>query len=240
MIDEVTDIRAAASTLVRQDCPGRFGAVHLRRLDAADTKTRRPLVFLHPSPYSGAYFETVMPLLNDQRTIIAPDYPGYGESAPPTAPPSIGDYALAIFDALDSLSIAQADVVGFHTGCLVGAEMALHQPDRIASLILIDIPYYVGAERSDMHARVVESDTAQDERTRWGFHAAFTYASDERLPLVATPAHIIATQSSLLEPTRQASRMLPNCKLIERLDITRLVFEDHTRPIANAILEALA
>jgi pimeloyl-ACP methyl ester carboxylesterase len=223
----------------REDRSSRSGAIHVRQLDARNAETCRPLLFLHPSPYSGAYFETVMSLLNDDRKIIAPDYPGYGNSALPTAPPSISDYALAMLDVLESLAIEQVDIVGFHTGCLVGAEMSLREPDKIASLNLIDIPYYVGEARRDMYARAVEPDKTEDAYTRWGFHAAFTYASDERLPLVATPATVIATQSRLLEPTRLAARILPNCRLIERLDITRPVFEDNARRIAGSILEAL-
>jgi len=232
-------VAADAPQITRQDCAGQYGSLHTRRLSARGAEIHRPLLLLHPSPYSGAYFETVMPLLNEGRQIIAPDYPGYGNSAPPTAPPSIDDYALAMLEILDSLAIEQVDIVGFHTGCLVSVAMALREPTEIASLVLIDVPYYVGEARGDMYARAVEPVAAADASARWGFHAAFTYASDERLPLVATQAHIIATQSSLLEPTRQAASILPNCRLVERLDITRPVFEDHARQIADVILEAL-
>lgn len=136
--------------------PGRCGAVHLRYLAARDAERRPPLLCLHPAPYSGIYFTTVMPLLNAGRAIIAPDYPGYGGSTPPPAPPSVGDYASAILDVIDDMSIESADVVGFHTGCLVGCEMALLDSATIRRLVLIDIPFFAGDERVDLLARTTQ------------------------------------------------------------------------------------
>ena len=56
------------------------GQVHVRTLNASGSESAPALICLHPSPYSGCYFETVMPLLNDGRRVVAPDYPGYGSS----------------------------------------------------------------------------------------------------------------------------------------------------------------
>ncbi|MFQ5635623.1 MAG: alpha/beta fold hydrolase [Gammaproteobacteria bacterium] len=264
-----------APQLVRVYHACRFGQVHVRRLPARDGDMHPLLLCLHPAPYSGAWFTTVMPLLNEGRSVIAPDYPGYGGSAPTSSPPSIEDYALAMMDVLDDMGITQTDVLGFHSGCLVAAEMALHDDARVRRLALIDVPFFVGRERDDMHARnaVPREFTGQlsdlaDEwdgkitnrldsmpmerafelfveslrsagRSHWGFHAALTYASDERLALVATPARVIATGSTLLEPTRRAARALRNAELIERLDITRAVFEESAVTIAAEIDTAL-
>ncbi len=253
----------------------RFGELHVRRLPARDAATHPPLLCLHPSPHSGAYFATVMPLLNRARDVIAPDYPGYGGSSPPPAPPSIDDYAVAMLELLDDMEVARVDALGFHTGCLVAAETALQGPARIERLVLVDIPYFTGSERDELYARTavprplnadpsclasewetnvtqrldamslaraielfVESLRAAD-RSHWGFHAAFTYPSDERLPSVMTPTHVIATQSGLLDATRRAARALPDVRLIERLDIVRAVFEEGASRIAAEIEAAL-
>lgn len=131
----------------------RFGQLHLRRLSAREAAAHPPLLCLHPSPHSGAYFSTVMPLLNRARAVIAPDYPGYGGSSPPPAPPSIDDYAVAMLEMLDDMDVARVDALGFHTGCLVAAEMAVREPGRFGTLVLVDIPYFHAAERDDRRAR---------------------------------------------------------------------------------------
>ena len=103
-----------------------LGQIHVRSLAAAHGDEKPPLLCLHPSPYSGAYFETVMPLLNDGRRVIAADYPGYGGSYRLDQPPSIADYAQANIDSvLADESGEQLDLLGFHSGCLVAAEIAL-------------------------------------------------------------------------------------------------------------------
>ncbi|MBT8444766.1 MAG: alpha/beta hydrolase, partial [Gammaproteobacteria bacterium] len=129
--------------------------LHLHCMPAGRAEDQPPLLCLHPAPYSGAWFATVMPLLNQGRVVIAPDYPGYGGSAPTETEPSIRDYADAMLDLLDDMSIARADVVGFHTGCLVGAEMSLVRADRVRRLILIDVPCFSGEERRKLYARAV-------------------------------------------------------------------------------------
>ncbi|MFW2404645.1 MAG: alpha/beta fold hydrolase [Gammaproteobacteria bacterium] len=133
----------------------RFGELHLHRMPASGPENQPPLLCLHPAPYSGAWFATVMPLLNDGRDVLAPDYPGYGGSAPPATEPTIFDYANAMLDLLDDMAIARVDVVGFHTGCLVGAEMCLASAERIRRLVLIDVPYFTGDERTELYAQAV-------------------------------------------------------------------------------------
>ena len=109
-----------------------FGQIHARVVAAAGEESQPPLLCLHPAPASGLYFATAFPYLNAHRRIIAPDYPGYGGSDPLDEPPGIDDYAKAMLEVLDAMETADAvDVLGFHTGCLVAAELAIDQPDRI-------------------------------------------------------------------------------------------------------------
>ena len=118
------------------------GQVHARTLNSVGKEQSPALICLHPSPYSGSYFETVMPLLNDGRRVVAPDYPGYGGSYPLEAPPSIEDYAQAMIDAVFAGEDDTVDLLGFHSGCLVAAEIALRIPQRIRHLLIIDAPYF--------------------------------------------------------------------------------------------------
>ena len=112
---------------------------------------QRILLCLHPAPFSGAFFETVMPLLASQRRVIAPDYPGYGASTAPSAEPDIAAYARSMLALAGRLAPDSAvDILGFHTGCLVGAEMALQAPGQVGQLVLVDVPYFVGEQQEKM------------------------------------------------------------------------------------------
>ena len=109
------------------------------------------LLCLHPAPHSGLYFETVMPLISTNRRVVAPDYPGYGGSSPVANEPTIADYARTMLALLEELSPeGPAAVLGFHTGCLVAAEMAVLAPSLCERLVLIDIPYFTGDKQRDM------------------------------------------------------------------------------------------
>ncbi len=69
--------------------------------------------------------------------------------------------------------------------------------------------------------------------TTFGFHAAFTYPCEERFPKIKHPALVIATQSGLLAPSRQAAGMLADCTLRECLEIERAVMETGIEKIAK-------
>jgi len=135
----------------------RFGQVHARHLDARGKKTQAPLICLHPAPSSGLYFTTVMPMLNSGRQVIAPDYPGYGGSDELATQPSIADYAQATLELLENIGIdVPVDILGFHTGCLVAAEMVLLQPDSVRRLVLCDVPYFDAEQRRNLHQQMAQ------------------------------------------------------------------------------------
>ncbi len=135
------------------------GQVHLRRVNAGSSDAP-PLVCLHPAPYSGLYFTKIMPLLG--RDVIAPDYPGYGGSTRLPAAPSIADYAAVMLECIDALGLeGQVDLFGFHSGCLVAAEMSITAPDRFHRVALCDIPYF----DADMQADLIEKIAYQVKLT---------------------------------------------------------------------------
>ncbi|WP_417608674.1 alpha/beta fold hydrolase [Parasphingorhabdus sp.] len=71
------------------------------------------------------------------------------------------------------------------------------------------------------------------------FHASFSYDVEARLPLVDRPSLIMATQSGLLQPTRRAAQLMPQARLIERLDIKRGVLDQGAQHTAQEILPFL-
>ncbi|MEO0996839.1 MAG: alpha/beta fold hydrolase [Pseudomonadota bacterium] len=147
---------ATRSTAMRRRfIDGRHGQLLLHEFGPRGDETRPPLLCLHPMPYSGAFFRTIAPRLADGRRVIALDFPGYGQSDALPKPPEIADFrqaALAVLDWIDGS--APSDLLGFHTGCLVGADAAIAAPKRVRRLVLVDVPYFPGDKAAAMLARM--------------------------------------------------------------------------------------
>lgn len=128
----------------------RFGQIHYRLARPDSGKTASPpLVALHLSPNSGQVFTTFLPLIAKDRVAIAPDYPGYGMSDAIEGLQRIEDYAAAMLDLLESLSISgPIDLLGYHTGTAVALEMARQQPNRVRKLMLVAVPVLTEEERA--------------------------------------------------------------------------------------------
>ena len=126
-----------------------FGQVHCR-ITTAENNQNKTIVMLHPMPFSGLFYDTTTQHLSKNHTVISPDYPGYGASDR-IAELSIEKWADCMAETLDVFDLEHpAEVVGFHTGCLVGTELSLRHPGLVNRLVLIDAPYFNAADRADM------------------------------------------------------------------------------------------
>jgi pimeloyl-ACP methyl ester carboxylesterase len=125
-------------TIRRAFIDGRFGQIHVRIAHPTSNISKPPVLCLHQSPLSGAVYTRLLSELGKDRIVVAPDYPGFGESEyRPSTPPEIKDYAAAVMDVMDSLRCTTFDVVGYHTGSKVAVETALQQPLRVRKLVII-------------------------------------------------------------------------------------------------------
>ena len=107
------------------------------------------LLCLHETPMTGRMFSGVLGLLGRERSVYAPDMPGFGGSDSSAAPPTIPDYAAAIGDFLDTMRFRQVDLLGCQTGALVAAELAILRPALIRRVVLATIPALNDAERAE-------------------------------------------------------------------------------------------
>jgi len=105
-----------------------------------------PLVALHLVPNSSQVFERFLPLVANDRAAIAFDLPGFGMSDP--VEDTIPAYAAAMLAGLDGLGVEQIDLLGYHTGAAVAAEMLRQQPERVRRLILAAVPVLTDEERA--------------------------------------------------------------------------------------------
>jgi len=206
------------------------GRIRVHRWSAAFADQAAPdLVLLHPMPHDGLFFRTIAPLLAIGRTVIAPDYPGYGGSDGLEGTPTIGLYADAMIDAIHS-SQGPVDLFGFHTGCLVAVEMSLRYPGEVRRLVQVDVPYFDPAKRQELMA---------GEFAVGGFIAAFSYAGEEHYPRVQHDCLVVATTSSLLEPSRAASAAILGCRLQEMPEIHEPALENGATVISRSTLKFL-
>jgi pimeloyl-ACP methyl ester carboxylesterase len=77
--------------------------------------------------------------------LIAPDLRGRGDSVAVTGPSSVARHAADMVAVLDQLGIASAHVCGMSMGGFVAVELAVSQPERVKSLVLIDGGFPVAA-----------------------------------------------------------------------------------------------
>jgi pimeloyl-ACP methyl ester carboxylesterase len=97
------------------------------------------LLLLHGYPSSSRMFDTLIPLLADRYHIVAPDYPGFGQSDAP--PPASFAYT---FDHLAEVMTKLTDRLGLKSYALylqdyggpVGFRLALAHPERVRAIVV--------------------------------------------------------------------------------------------------------
>ena len=140
---------------IRKDyADGPFGQIHYRNVKPA-ASTNLPLLCFHVSPISSIVYENFLLEIGDDRWAIAADTPGYGGSAPPPQPENwrkekpdvpMSDYAKAMIQLLDTLGVAQTDLMGEHTGSNIALEVARTIPDRVRRVVLVGAPVFSAEE----------------------------------------------------------------------------------------------
>src|SRR5690606_15054671 len=86
-------------------------------------------------------------LAGDYR-VIAYDMLGHGQSPRPAADTDLQGYAAQLAELLDHLQIPQATVIGFSMGGLVARAFALHHPQRLAALVVLNSVFNRSPEQS--------------------------------------------------------------------------------------------
>jgi pimeloyl-ACP methyl ester carboxylesterase len=130
----------------------RYGQLHVHNAipPGGGFEEGTPLLCLHKTPLSGRMFERFLALAGRDRSVYAPDLPGFGDSDPPSSRPGIGDYAAAVGDFLETMRFRQIDILGYHTGSLIAAELAVSRPKQVRRVVLISVPLLTEAERESV------------------------------------------------------------------------------------------
>jgi pimeloyl-ACP methyl ester carboxylesterase len=119
----------------------KFGQLHVRTAfpTTGGFDEQVTLICLHSREGSSRSFARFLPEIADERSVYAPDLPGFGESD--SAPsPGHAEAARAVDDLAADLRLRQIDVLGHKFGAAAALELAAALPDLVRKLVLVGTP----------------------------------------------------------------------------------------------------
>jgi pimeloyl-ACP methyl ester carboxylesterase len=127
----------------------RFGQLHVHNAipPGGGFDEATALICVHHSPMSGRVFQKLLRAMGRDRSVYAPDLPGFGGSDPPPTRPAVEDYAASIADFCATMRFRQIDLFGYQSGSLVAVELALALPSVVRRIALLSVPLPTEAER---------------------------------------------------------------------------------------------
>jgi pimeloyl-ACP methyl ester carboxylesterase len=102
----------------------------------AGEPTARTLLLLHGFPSSSAQYQRVMDRLEDRYHVIAPDYPGFGQSPPLQGATTFDRIADVIDGFTEATGLDRFSLYMFDFGAPIGFRLATRQPERVQGLVL--------------------------------------------------------------------------------------------------------
>jgi len=183
----------------------------------AGAPTAPTLLLLHGFPTSSHMFRNLIPLLADRYHVVAPDYPGYGQSD--ASPADQFEYS---FDHLAHLIDRFTEVLGLDRyalyvqdyGAPIGYRLAAAHPERITAIVVqngnaydegLDNAFWAPikeywADRSEANAAKLRPLVAL-EATRW------QYSEGMRQPELVSPDAWMLDQAYLDRPGNDAIQL---------------------------------
>jgi len=128
------------------------------------------VLLLHGFPTSSHMFRTLIPALADEYHVVAPDYPGFGQSSMPPR-----DTFAYTFDTLADVIETFVDTIGLKSyalyvqdyGAPVGYRLAVKHPDRVTALVVQNGNAYAEGLDNDFWKPIKaywQEPTSQDRR----------------------------------------------------------------------------
>jgi 2-hydroxy-6-oxonona-2,4-dienedioate hydrolase len=109
-----------------------------------------PVVLVHGYGVSGTYMLPLAKVLVSSCSVLVPDLPGQGKSAPLYRGPSIAFLADVLGTCLDVAGVSSPVVVANSMGCQIATELAVRRPDHVRALVLVG-PTVDPARRAARH-----------------------------------------------------------------------------------------
>ena len=146
----VLSISMMSSAVASEETQTQFKTVKVDNLDIFYREAGNPkhpsILLLHGFPTSSHMFRNLIAELSDQYHLIAPDYPGYGNSSMPTVDKfdySFDKLANVVDQFIDKVGLKKYSLYLMDYGAPIGFRIAAKYPERIESLIIQNGNAYV-------------------------------------------------------------------------------------------------
>jgi len=143
----------------------------------AGDKNKPTIVFLHGFPSSSHMYRDLINDLSSEYHLIAPDYPGFGQSGSPSTTAyhySFENLAATIHQFIDGLELKKFSLYMHDYGGPVGFRIAMQRPDSIQALIVQNANAYVEGLGDALQPLVayIQNENAETEKGARSFLAA--------------------------------------------------------------------
>ncbi len=151
----------------------------------AGSKDAPTILLLHGFPTSSHMFRNLIPALSDKFHLVAPDYPGFGNSSMPKVDEfdyTFDHFAEVIDSFIEKLGLKTYSLYVMDYGAPVGYRIAAKHPERVASLIVQNGNAYEEGlmefwdpikaywkEKSKENADVLKNNLLTIEATKWQY-----------------------------------------------------------------------
>jgi len=195
----------------------RYGQLHVHNAipPGGGFEEATSLLCVHPIPGSARTFQRFLAFAGRDRSVYAPDVPGWGESDAPASRPTVADYAAALGDFLDSMRFRQIDVLAYQSGAYLAAELAIARPQQVRRLVLASVPALNDAEREQQ------------------------YPARERLPLVTQPTLVLRLKDDLSEAAPRIRESMPKARMMDLPENGATAFDAAPETVMAALGEFL-
>jgi pimeloyl-ACP methyl ester carboxylesterase len=203
----------------------RYGQLHVHNAipPGGGFEEGTPLICLHGAPGSGRTFTGLLGLLGRDRSVYAPDLPGYGESDGSAQPMGVAEYVAAIGDFLDTMRLRNVDVLTHGAAAVLATELALTRAAQVRRLVLVSVPMdRATPERSGAAAGDLGA-------------AAAGYALRERLGRVSLPLLVLRPRDEWWDATARVREAQPAARVLDLPDHGADLFQSAPQAVAEAV-----
>jgi len=152
-----------------------------------------PVLLLHGGFANSSYFGRLIPVLVEHGyRVIAMDSPGHGRSTRPDRPLTYHLMAEDVVGLLDRLQVPKVKLVGWSDGGIIGLDLALNHPQRLAGLFAFGANADTsgtneGAEKTPVFGAYLKRAAVEYQKlsptpTQWDAFSAAMNAMWETLP----------------------------------------------------------
>jgi pimeloyl-ACP methyl ester carboxylesterase len=134
---------ATKSTSTRRQFPVHYKTARLNELDVfyreAGPENAPVVLLLHGFPTSSNMFRNLIPRLAGSFHVIAPDYPGFGQSSMPDREKfayTFENLTNVVDQLVEQLGLGKFSLYVMDYGAPIGYRLALRRPDQVQSLIV--------------------------------------------------------------------------------------------------------